>query len=312
MQNRAWTIYMYINKINQKKYIGQTINSLTLRAGKNGENYKKCNYFYSALKKYGWSNFEVQVLEDYILTREEANRKECEYIQLYNTTNPLYGYNITSGGNDNSYRGKKIYQIDIGTGKVIREFSSEREAALSLNTGNAISDIKHISDVCRGGRKSARGFYWCFAEDYIQPFISPFNRKNTKYLICQISLDKKLLHIYTSAHSAAKTIGKELGGQGITKACNGTYTSKAYGYYWCYYCDWSETWTPTTNRRWRPVAQIDPTTKQIIKVFNSVIEAKKYLDMCSNSGGISTACKTGKLYKNYYWKYFDKRGELHE
>lgn len=92
------TIYMHRNKINNKVYIGQTIQPLEER-WKNGYGYKTCYYFYHAIQKYGWDNFEHIILEqNENWTQEDLNRKEKEYIQLFDATNPSSGYNICEGG----------------------------------------------------------------------------------------------------------------------------------------------------------------------------------------------------------------------
>ena len=50
------TIYLHRNKINNKVYIGQTIQPVENR-WKNGNGYKTCSYFYNAIQKYGWGKF---------------------------------------------------------------------------------------------------------------------------------------------------------------------------------------------------------------------------------------------------------------
>lgn len=95
-----YKIYKYTNLINGKIYIGQTKNTLEQRA-LNGTNYKGSRYFYNAIQKYGWFNFQGDILEDG-LTIDEANYKESYYISLYNSTDPSIGYNIKSGGNNSS------------------------------------------------------------------------------------------------------------------------------------------------------------------------------------------------------------------
>lgn len=99
---RKWKIYAYINQINGKIYIGQTCNSLRDRAGKNGNLYAQCKKFGRAIKKYGWKNFKPVVLLEN-LTRDEANLFETELIKKYDTTNDKNGYNISLGGNDNTF-----------------------------------------------------------------------------------------------------------------------------------------------------------------------------------------------------------------
>lgn len=93
-----FTIYIHKNKINNKVYIGQTKQECLNDRWKNGAGYKPCTYFYAAIQKYGWDNFEHEILEQGDWTQEEANQKEKFYIQLYDSTNPNKGYNIKSGG----------------------------------------------------------------------------------------------------------------------------------------------------------------------------------------------------------------------
>ena len=79
-----------------KVYIGMTCQKPEQR-WQNGSGYKNNQHFNRAIQKYGWSSFEHEVL--FIgLTKENAANKEKELIGLYNSNNPLYGYNISSGG----------------------------------------------------------------------------------------------------------------------------------------------------------------------------------------------------------------------
>lgn len=94
-----YTIYLHKNKINNKVYIGQTIQNNLNDRWKNGLGYKTCTYFYYAIQKYGWDNFEHIVLEQSDnWTQEELDQREQYYIHLYQSNNPQYGYNITKGG----------------------------------------------------------------------------------------------------------------------------------------------------------------------------------------------------------------------
>lgn len=94
---KKYIVYCHTNKINGKKYIGITGDSLQKRAGLNGSYYKGCTYFYNAIQKYGWENFNHEILFQN-LTKEEASQKEFKLIDLYNTTDHKYGYNLREGG----------------------------------------------------------------------------------------------------------------------------------------------------------------------------------------------------------------------
>ena len=106
--NRNWVVYAHKNKINKKIYIGIT-GQKPERRWRNGQGYKTSTYFYNAIQKYGWNNFEHIILQ-FNLTQQEAEQKEKYYIQKYNTLNDAYGYNIKNGGKLNqglSKQGRK-------------------------------------------------------------------------------------------------------------------------------------------------------------------------------------------------------------
>ena len=90
-------MYQHKNKINGKVYIGITSREPEKRWGINGSNYKSSPHFYSAIQKYGWDNFEHNILFEN-LTKEQACEKEQELIKYFNSTNREFGYNSTSGG----------------------------------------------------------------------------------------------------------------------------------------------------------------------------------------------------------------------
>lgn len=59
-----------------------------------GSGYKKCTYFYRAIEKYGWDNFEHLVLKK-VLSSDEADFYEKFYIKKYKSNDPKFGYNLT-------------------------------------------------------------------------------------------------------------------------------------------------------------------------------------------------------------------------
>ena len=92
-----YIVYQHKNKINEKVYIGITSQKPEQRWGSQGCNYKSSPHFYSAIQKYGWDNFEHNILFTG-LTKEQACLKEQELIKEYNLMNREFGYNSTSGG----------------------------------------------------------------------------------------------------------------------------------------------------------------------------------------------------------------------
>lgn len=93
---KTYCVYMHINKINGKKYVGQTCQKPENRWA-NGCGYKTQKYFYRAIEKYGWDGFEHEIVASN-LTKEEADQLERDLIKSFNTQSPDSGYNLTGGG----------------------------------------------------------------------------------------------------------------------------------------------------------------------------------------------------------------------
>lgn len=120
-----WTVYIHTNKFNNKVYIGITSALPRDRWGANGCNYQKRQHpvFASAIKKYGWDNFDHIIFAEN-LTEDEAKHMEILLIALYKSNcrrykSPSYGYNMTDGGD-----GHKGYSPSEETRKKISEANS--------------------------------------------------------------------------------------------------------------------------------------------------------------------------------------------
>ena len=107
MNKNSGEIYMITNKINNKKYVGQTVSYLSSgrKYGITGRwnhhisdanNYvDKGRYFCNAIRKYGKDNFNIEIL--LICNLEMMDYYEIKFIKLYNTLSPN-GYNLEDGG----------------------------------------------------------------------------------------------------------------------------------------------------------------------------------------------------------------------
>ena len=93
----SYKVYCWINKINGKRYVGMTCQTMNKRAGSHMHGYCQTPHFWNAIQKYGEDAFECKILASG-LTLEEADQKERNYIRRYRTRNPAYGYNIDKGG----------------------------------------------------------------------------------------------------------------------------------------------------------------------------------------------------------------------
>lgn len=104
-------VYVHINKINGKAYVGQTCQLSKRRwrrsgNGTNNEGYKTCTVFYRALQKYTWANFETIELCS-CFDQSGLNAAEEFFMRLYNSLAPN-GYNALDRAGD-----KVIYTAEV-------------------------------------------------------------------------------------------------------------------------------------------------------------------------------------------------------
>ena len=98
-------IYKFTNKTNGQIYIGQTNNLVKRCRGHKSESFnKKANGynlpFHCAIRKYGYENFDFEVVEeiDDSFGRDYLNEREIYFISYYKSLITQNGYNITKGG----------------------------------------------------------------------------------------------------------------------------------------------------------------------------------------------------------------------
>ena len=85
---------MIENKINNKKYIGQSVD--IKKRWSSHKHRCKNKHLKSAFKKYGIESFIFSIIEE--CPRTKLNERESFYIEKYKTFNKNNGYNKTSGG----------------------------------------------------------------------------------------------------------------------------------------------------------------------------------------------------------------------
>ena len=148
-------IYKYTSRTTGKSYVGQTHRSLKARANsKEGSGYKGCRVFWRAIKKYGWDDFEAEIL--LVCNADESGKKEDEMIDKYNTLVPN-GYNLKY---DNDKGGKAAES----TKRRIKETKKRKREARGAVDG--------VTKIC--------SWHTCKKAKQPQP-ISCFSRNASKY-----------------------------------------------------------------------------------------------------------------------------------
>jgi group I intron endonuclease len=128
-------IYCITNKVNGKKYIGQSWN-INKRYAEHKTTHKN-DHMGHAIRKYGFENFELSVLRTFSnngLTQIFLDTFERKYILEYNTTDRMFGYNKNTGGGSasrvNDEIKEKISKSKIGKKKPIESIERYRAGTL--------------------------------------------------------------------------------------------------------------------------------------------------------------------------------------
>ena len=268
------TIYCFVNKHNNKIYVGKTIDySYLNRWSAHKTTHGGCKYFYKAIKKYGWDGFDRYVLyQSEVLsnTKENkkqllqiANDKERYYISLYKANERDCGYNLTIGGDGtigyeftNEVRekiskkcsgknhwnygkrnsaGVKVLQFDLN-GKLIKKWDSIRDVQRA-----GIAKGCNVSECILGKTGSAGGYLWIRENEYngeIPPekLLMAAQKSNDK-VILQYDLNGTFIKEYISAAEAARTFG--CNSSTISGAANGKF-DYSLGYVWIYKSEFSD------------------------------------------------------------------------
>lgn len=236
-----YCVYMHINKINNKVYIGQTCQDIKRRWRDGGSGYlvkRNGKYtqplFARAILKYGWNNFEHIVWAEGLI-KEEANKSERLLIAIWDTRNPKHGYNIRFGGDNHKLTEETKKKIsDAKKGKYAggkspmygKHLSEETKEKISqANRGKKIPEEvkKKISEANKGRTSPNKGKQLTEMEKKKIRDSSTFK----KQVLC---IETEI--VYNSTREAEEETG--IAHSGISRSCNGIQKT-AGGFHWEYY-----------------------------------------------------------------------------
>ena len=160
MSKKICGIYKITNTINNKVYIGQSIDvkwrwyshKCELRHGRHGN-----SHLQNAWSLYGEDAFNFELLEE--CSKEDLNIREQYYIDLYDSYNNDKGYNLTLGGGG-TVTANEVLQFD-SYGNLVAEYRNGIEA--SEKTGLGCSAIYQC---CNRKLKKVGMYYFVFKSEY--------------------------------------------------------------------------------------------------------------------------------------------------
>jgi hypothetical protein len=171
-------------------------------------------YFGNAIMKYGWDNFEHDVIISDI-SKENACQLEIALIAQFKSNNREYGYNISEGGQTADYirdikglkhpNHKRVKMIDTITRKTLRIFDSQTSAAEIMGINR-----KGITKACQGISATYKGYIWEYADyDFEKPIHNGSgNYKHDKIQKPIIMIDEEgVTHRFNSIKEASIILG---------------------------------------------------------------------------------------------------------
>lgn len=201
MPTKEWKVYVHINNINGKRYVGITSKSNPEHRWNHGRGYKENPHFRDAINKYGWESFDHIIVFDG-LEEAQAKSKEIELIAKWKTNDRNFGYNMTVGGD-----GTKGY---IPSDETRAKLSKAR-----LKENLSEETLRRRSEGLRGR---------VFSEEHKRK-IGDSNSK----AVAMFSKGGNYIRSFRSAYDAETTIG--VNRSHISQCCNGKRKSTG-GYLW--------------------------------------------------------------------------------
>lgn len=233
----------------KKYYIGVTSKDVKVRWN-NGYGYRHQPYFYNAIKKYGWDNFEHIIIEEN-LTKDDAFNMEKSLIRKYKSNIRDFGYNRSTGGEDgnsgNKHSEETIRKMKIAAkGRIISEEQKSKISKTLKGRKLSKETIKKLSDRRIGTKLSEEtkkkisdkksGRVWSDAErkalsehlNELHEMVLPKLHESRKIKVVNIDTNE----IFESVSEAGIKIGKNP--TNITRCCKGKRKTCG-GFHWKYY-----------------------------------------------------------------------------
>ena len=320
-KEKTWCVYVHISP-SIKYYVGITSQRLERRWRK-GVGYLHNKYFTRTINKYGWDNFQHEVIASN-LTEEEARNFEQILISKLQSNNPQYGYNITSGGECELHseetkqllreiKGTPVCQFDLDM-NFIKEYPSAKFASDSTGIWASM-----ILGCCHNqiGYKTAGGYIWIFKSNLPNVDFNEYKKrlKHEKMPkpVCQFSLSMEFIAEYESIGQASRITG--IPGPDISNALSGK-SKQTHGFIWVLKEDLKKISFEEIKRLkaykkpcCRPIYQFSK-NMEFIQEFESRVEAGKSIGVTPQAIGYACNSKTHESHGYLRWFKDDYEREV--
>lgn len=294
--NDTYCVYMHTNKINGKRYVGITkYGDDPNQRWHNGKAYPLNQHFSQAIKKYGWDNFEHEIIASN-LTESEAKSFESLLIDKLDLMNQDKGYNLNSGGATMQHSEHTKRQMSMSHSKRICQYNTNGDfiktwGSIILAGTELGIDPSHIAKCCKNKCCTAGGFVWQYEGD-------TFYLKEDPHLVPVYQFDRNGVFIkkWDSIIMASKTLN--INASAIGNCCNGRLKT-AGGFIWSK----NDCCVPVFNSRPNVKAVVQCSLDDIvITIWPTMSTASKELGI--NLGLIGRCCKGYvKTAGGFKWRY---------
>ena len=266
---------------------------------KKNEKYTQSAFAYAILK-YGWENFDHEIIASN-LTKEEADNFEKLLIKKLDTKNRKYGYNLKDGGigggGFSEETLKKMSEVHKGkkqSEETIRKRVEKLKGENNPNYGKPITkeQRKKISDSKSGKNNHMYGKH--LDEETKKKIKESQNMRK----VVQYDLQGNIVKNWNSISDASRELG--IARANISACCRNK-RKIAGGFAWKYYEEECDRFQSVWNNG-KQVAQYS-LTGELICVFQSLAEASSKTDV--SYSGILSCCKgTRHTSGGFIWKYY--------
>lgn len=266
---RTYYIYKATNKTNEKSYIGQTVD-YQKRIWQHRRCYEKedCK-FHDAIKEFGFENFEWEILKT-CHAKQEAEKYEKYFIEFYDSYRN--GYNENKGG-VGGHNAKPIVCLSL-EGEYIKKYDSAADAE---RDGFCNSSVLLC---CKNKAYTCKNRMFMFEEDYLKNGAKNYKKPVSTCTkpIVQCDLDGSFVNEFLSVQEAAAST--QIDRTSISGVLTKT-KKTAGGYIFVYKENFpiKDISQYQCRKKGRKVAQVNPNTNEIVKVFDRIADAGKELNV---------------------------------